>query len=111
MVVLIIENVKPSVRGEMTRWMIEPKPGVFVGTLSGMVRDKLWDYLQEKAAGCGAIMIYNAPTEQRFAVRTAGDTSRLAVDLDGITLIKRLQKVGAKTVVGRSEKTQQSCES
>ena len=40
MVVIILEKVSASLRGELTRWMIEPHTGVFVGHVSGMVRDK-----------------------------------------------------------------------
>ncbi|MBA3516457.1 MAG: type I-E CRISPR-associated endoribonuclease Cas2, partial [Rhizobiales bacterium] len=31
MVVMMLERVSPSLRGELTRWLIEPKTGVFVG--------------------------------------------------------------------------------
>ena len=42
MVVMILENVSPSLRGELTRWLIEPHPGVFVGHVTARVRDLLW---------------------------------------------------------------------
>lgn len=42
MVVMIVERAPPGLRGLLTRWMLEPKAGVFVGTMSAMVRDKLW---------------------------------------------------------------------
>lgn len=42
MVVLIVERVPASLRGALTRWMIEPKAGVFVGSVSAMVRERLW---------------------------------------------------------------------
>ncbi len=51
MVVMILERVPESVRGELSLWMIEPKAGVFVGNLSALVRDKLWDANTEKVAG------------------------------------------------------------
>ena len=31
MVVMVLEKVPVSLRGELTRWLIEPHPGVFVG--------------------------------------------------------------------------------
>ena len=34
MVVMILERVPPSLRGELTRWMLELRAGVFVGTLN-----------------------------------------------------------------------------
>ena len=38
MVVMILERVPPGLRGEIRRWMIEPRAGVFVGKLSAMVQ-------------------------------------------------------------------------
>jgi len=42
MLVMILETVPVGLRGELTRWLIEPHPGVFVGHVSGLVRDRLW---------------------------------------------------------------------
>ena len=42
MVILLLERVSPSLRGELTRWLLEPKAGVFVGNVSALVREKLW---------------------------------------------------------------------
>lgn len=46
MVVLIVESVPPALRGELSKWMLEPKAGVFVGTISAAVRDLLWEKLE-----------------------------------------------------------------
>lgn len=92
MVVLILEHIAPSVRGELTRWLIEPRAGVFVGTISAMVRDKLWESLQAKSPRCAMTMLYSARTEQGFAVRTYGDTTRQVVDYDGLALIRHPQR-------------------
>ena len=89
MVVLILEKVPASLRGELTRWMLEPKAGVFVGKVSGIVREKLWAKTRAKARGGAAMLLYTAQTEQGFAVRSFGDTSRVVVTLDGLTLIRR----------------------
>ena len=34
MLVLIVENVKPTLRGELSRWLFEIKAGVFTGRVS-----------------------------------------------------------------------------
>jgi CRISPR-associated protein Cas2 len=68
--------------------MIEPRTGVFVGVLSALVRDKLWEKIQENAAGGAALLIHSARTEQGFQVRTHGDPSRHPVDREGLTLIR-----------------------
>ncbi len=90
MVVLIIEHVPTSLRGTLSRWMIEPRAGVFVGHISAMVREKLWELIMKRAPNGGAIMLHSAQTEQGFAVRQYGDTTRQVVDMEGLALIKRL---------------------
>ena len=65
MVVMILEKVPASLRGELTRWLIEPHPGVFVGHVSAMVRDRLWDKCCGKA-GRWRAQIWSTNNEQRF---------------------------------------------
>ncbi len=88
MVVLILENVPTRLRGELSRWMIEPHAGVFVGSVSGMVRDKLWEEAKKSQTEGGATLAYNSNTEQGFAVRTFGKTRREIVELEGLMLVR-----------------------
>src|SRR5215211_778007 len=87
MIVLILEKVPATLRGELSRWMIEPRVGVFVGDVSAMVRDKLWEKSCRNAKGGGAMLLYSSPTEQGFKVRVFGDTTRDLVDWEGLTLV------------------------
>ena len=87
MVVMVLERVPASLRGELTRWMLEPKTGTFVGTLSPLVRRKLWERVCGGMKGGAGIMIYSARTEQRFEVEYWGATDRLIVDFDGLKLV------------------------
>lgn len=84
----MLERVPAGLRGELSRWMIEPRTGVFVGKLSGMVRDRLWLKAAQGASGGAGIMAYTAPCEQGFAVRTFGDTTREIVDIEGVLLVR-----------------------
>src|SRR5205807_9390439 len=88
MVILILERVPAGLRGELSRWMIEPRAGVFVGTPSGLVRDKLWTKVTKSARGGAALLIHSSRTEQGFTVRTHGDPSRHPVDIEGLTLVR-----------------------
>ena len=92
MVILILERVPPGLRGELSRWMIEPRAGVFVGVMSGLVLDKLWEKvegkLDEKGGDGAAVMIHTARTEQGFQVRTYGDPSRQPVEVEGLMLVR-----------------------
>jgi CRISPR-associated protein Cas2 len=88
MVVMILEHVPVSLRGELTRWLIEPHPGVFIGHVTAMVRDRLWDKCCRVKAAGGVVQAWSTNTEQRFQVRVAGRTKRTVVDLDGLQLIR-----------------------
>ena len=88
MLVVILERVSPSVRGELTRWMIEPQAGVFVGKVSGMVRDKLWERVCAEARGGACTLIHSSSAEQGFSVRSWGVPSRETLDFEGLTLVR-----------------------
>lgn len=88
MVVIVLERVSPSVRGELTRWLLEPRTGVFVGNVSAAVRDKLWELVCAKMRDGAGMLIHNAQNEQGFAIRYHGDTSRAVEDFDGLLLIR-----------------------
>ena len=88
MVIMILEKVPVSLRGELTRWLIEPRPGTFVGHVNAMVRDRLWDKCCEKKRAGGVVQIWSTNTEQRFKMRASGDTQREIVEFDGLQLIR-----------------------
>ncbi len=88
MVVIILETVPVGLRGELTRWLIEPHPGVFVGHVSGLVRDQLWLKCCKGLKQGGVVQIWSMNNEQRFQVRAYGDTRREVVDFEGLQLIR-----------------------
>lgn len=89
MMVLVLERVPASLRGELTRWLLEPHTGVFVGRVSAMVRDRLWEKVCKTLKGReGGILIYSTDTEQGFALRSHGETARELVDFDGLVLVR-----------------------
>ncbi len=97
MIVMVLEKVPASLRGELTHWLIEVKTGVFVGHVSARVRDKLWEKCVKAKRTGGITQIWSTNTEQRFQMRMAGDTTREIVDFEGLQLI-RIPKRARKTV-------------
>jgi CRISPR-associated protein Cas2 len=95
MTVIFLTNVKPGLRGELTRWMLEPKAGVFVGRVTSVVRDHLWRrVLRSSSAGSSAIMLYAADTEQGYRIEVAGEGARRIRDFDGLSLVARVREGG-----------------
>jgi len=91
MVVIMLDKVSPSVRGYLSRWLIEPKTGVFVGKVSALVRDLLWDKLKSRIGKGSAVQIWSSNNEQGFDVRMIGERNRILVDNEGLTLVKKLK--------------------
>ena len=88
MMLLVLERVPESLRGELTRWLLEPRTGVIVGTVSAEVRGRLWEKAcKGRKAGAG-LMIHAADREQGFALAVCGEPNREVVDFDGLSLIR-----------------------
>ena len=87
MIVMTLEAVPPSLRGELSRWLIEVQPGVFAGNASALIRDALWDKCVQHARAGHCSQIYRTNNEQGFAIRIAGDATRRVVNLDGYQLV------------------------
>ncbi len=85
----MLEKVSPSLRGELSRWLIEPRTGVFIGHVSGMVRDKLWEKCCESVKMGGVLQAWSTNNEQRFTIRMAGHTRRQIVDFEGLQLVRQ----------------------
>lgn len=90
MTIFVMECVPSGLRGELTRWMLELRTGVFVGMITPMVRDRLWDRIIKKLGIGGCVMVFRADTEQGFAFEVAGEPSREIVDFDGLQLVRIL---------------------
>ena len=90
MVVFFLENAKPALRGELSRWLFEIKAGIFAGRVSALVRDELWALIEQKLGKGSAVLIYPQRNEQGFAARMLGNPSRSLVDIEGILLVRVL---------------------
>lgn len=81
--VLTYVNPTNEVRGKTRRYLYEVKPNVFVGTVSTLVRETLWNEIKE--TNTLASIIYSANSEQGFkSESTYGDA--MFSDFDGVIL-------------------------
>ena len=58
MTVIAMDAAPEGVRGELTRWFLELKPGVFIGKVNARIRDLLWERICQTDAANGAVMAY-----------------------------------------------------
>ena len=87
MVVLIVERAPTGLRGQLSRWLLEPRAGVFVGRVSAIVREKLWERTCKGLRGGAAMMIWQSNNEQGFDFLIWGDPSRTVTDWEGLKLV------------------------
>lgn len=88
MVVLILERVPTGLRGELSRWFLEAKAGVFVGRVSAMVRERIWKKACAQAKDGGCMMIHSSNTEQGYQIHSWGKTARTIEAFEGLFLVR-----------------------
>ena len=73
----------------MSRWLLEPKTGIFLGNPSARVRDELWKRAIKGAKETGAIIqIWTDQNPQGFSYRQFGERERSFVDFEGLSLVR-----------------------
>ena len=87
MMVIVVNNAPPRLRGRLAAWLLEIRAGVFVGDYSARTRDRIWEQVTEYIEEGDAVMVWTAPTDQGFDFRTVGKNRRMPVDFDGLKLV------------------------
>lgn len=87
MLVIVVENVPPRLRGRLAVWLVEIRAGVYVGDLSVKVREMLWSQVEQGIEEGNAIMTWSTNTESGFDFLTLGKNRRLPVEYDGLKLV------------------------
>ncbi len=87
MMVLVIDRAPAKLRGELTKWLLEVKPGVFVGKVSAMVRENLWAKVYDMENISGAVLLYSMNNEQGFQMEMCGEPNRRVININGLQLI------------------------
>ena len=100
MVVVVLTDCPPKLRGDLSKWLFEINTGVYVGNISARVRELLWERICDNVQHGQATMVYSAQGEQKleFCVH---NTSWKIVDFDGIKLMRR--PLPGKTNKGKSD--------
>ena len=93
MTVLVVRKGKASIRGMLSRWMVEVTRGTFVGRPSALVRDRLWDLtISLLGPGGGCLMAFSSQREQGFSVLSHGSCDTIK-DHEGLYLQKLRKKL------------------
>lgn len=87
MLVIVVTNAPPRLKGRLAAWLLEVRAGVFVGDYSARTREMIWDQVISYIDGGDAVMVWKAPTDQGFDFATVGTNRRMPVDFDGLKLV------------------------
>ena len=88
MIVITLTDCPPKLRGDLSKWLCEINTGVYVGNLSGRVRDELWERVCSNLHTGRATMVFQTNNEQGLDFRVHNTTWE-PVDFDGIKLMRR----------------------
>lgn len=90
MLVIVVENAPPRLRGRLALWLLEVRAGVYVGKVSRRVREMIWANVVEGIAQGNAVMAWSTNTESGFDFQTLGANRRIPLEMDGIKLVSFL---------------------
>ena len=103
MLVIVVENVPPALRGRLAVWLIEVRAGVYVGNLSKKVREMIWAQVDEGLGEGNAVLVWSTNTENGFDFLTLGKNRRIPVEFDGIKLVSFMPIKEGQNETERSE--------
>ena len=87
MLVIVVENAPPRMRGRLSLWFLEVRAGVYVGRASPRLRDRVWEEVVGDIGDGNAVMVEPATNEAGFSFRAAGRNRRIPVDDHGLPLV------------------------
>ncbi|SIO39269.1 CRISPR-associated protein, Cas2 family [Rhodovulum sp. ES.010] len=87
MLVVVVSNAPPRLRGRLAAWLVEIRAGVYVGDYSARTREMIWDQVTAGLEDGDAVMVWKARTDQGYDFLTAGTNRRMPVEFDGLKLV------------------------
>ncbi len=90
MLVIVVENAPPRLRGRLAVWLLEIRAGVYVGNYSRRIREMIWDQICTGIEDGNAVMAWSANSEAGFDFETIGANRRIPLELDGLKLVSFL---------------------
>lgn len=90
MLVIVLENAPPRLRGRLAIWLLEIRAGVYVGNYSAKVRDYIWSQVEVGIGEGNAVMAWRVSNEAGFDFITLGQNRRTPIEIDGAKLVSFL---------------------
>ena len=88
MLVIVVNNAPPRLRGRLAVWLLEIRAGVYVGNYSRRTREMIWEQVRAHIGEGDAIIAWAAPNDAGYNFDTCGVNRRVPADLDGLKLVR-----------------------
>jgi CRISPR-associated protein Cas2 len=90
--VLDLESGPPRLRGAISRWAVEVRAGLYVGSTSAKTRDAIWALVErEVRTASRAVLVFPSSRHvMGFEARSIGRGRRVIADVDGLVLARFL---------------------
>ena len=90
MLVIVVDNAPPRLRGRLAVWLLEIRAGVYVGNYSRRTREMIWEQVKSEIEDGDAIIAWASTSDAGYDFDTCGDSRRIPVDFDGVKLVQFL---------------------
>lgn len=87
MLVIVLENAPPRLRGRLAVWLLEVRAGVYIGDYSKRVREHIWAQVEDGIEDGNAVLMWSSSAEAGFDFITLGKNRRVPADFDGVQLV------------------------
>ena len=87
MLVIVVNNAPPRLRGRLAAWLVEVRAGVYVGSYGAKTRNMIWEQVEQGIDAGDAVMAWNMINDQGFDFLTVGENRRKPEDFDGLKLV------------------------
>lgn len=89
MMVIVLENAPPRLRGRLAVWLLEVRAGVYVGEYNRKVREYIWSQVVQGVDQGNAVIAWrDSGNEAGFNFETVGLSRRVPVEFDGVRLVE-----------------------
>src|SRR5579871_6141702 len=88
MMVIVVENAPPRLRGRLAVWLLEVRAGVYLGNYGRRVREMIWEQVCAYIEEGNAVIAWAAPNDPGFHFDTCGANRWVPTDLDGLRLVR-----------------------
>jgi len=87
MLVIVVENAPPRLRGRLAVWLLEIRAGVYLGNYSLRLRERLWGDVIAHIGDGNAIITWSAANDAGLDFDTCGKNRRVPTDFGGFKLV------------------------